>query len=75
MTIDAKTVAELAAKGTQGEWEAIRNTAFWEINPKNRRDEDPYTIGDVCATAPGNPDGGDQEANAQRIANVPAMKP
>ena len=58
---------------TPGPWRAVRNAHFWQIDPVNRRPEDPYSVGDVCSSAPEHPDGGVQEANAKLIAKAPAM--
>jgi hypothetical protein len=59
---------------TSAPWIAQRNVAFWEVVPENRIDESsPYTIADVCASAPSYPDGGLQEANARLIAAAPEL--
>lgn len=62
-------------KHTPGPWEAVRNSSFWEINPSYYRwcSNVPFTIGDVCASDPGHPDGGLQEANARLIAAAPEL--
>lgn len=61
-------------KHTPGPWRARRNNAFWEINPINAGDDGiPFSVGDVCSSAPNNPDGGLQEANARLIAAAPEM--
>jgi hypothetical protein len=61
-------------KHTNGPWEAVRNTAFWEIVPVNAgQDGVPFHVGDVCASAPGEPDSGLQEANARLIAAAPDL--
>ena len=57
---DAKTVAELAAKGTQGEWVADRG----DIIPSKAKEDEPIaTLYE-----------GSEAVDAQRIANVPAME-
>ena len=61
------------AKHTQGPWVAVNNGNYWEITPSIRADNDPFTIGDVCASEPSNPRGGLQEANARLIAAAPDL--
>jgi hypothetical protein len=58
---------------TPGPWLAARNQSYWEIIPKNKRENDPFAIGDVCPSDPENPDSGLQEANARLIAAAPEM--
>lgn len=59
---------------TPGPWVVHRNSAFWEVNPANGGDDGlPFTVADVCSSAPGDPDGGLQEANARLIAASPEM--
>jgi hypothetical protein len=61
-------------KHTPGPWKAVRNTAYWEIEPANAgQDGIPFNVGDVCASAPGMPDSGLQEANARLIAAAPDL--
>lgn len=62
-------------KFTPGPWEAERNSSYWEVRPHRKWNDDhiPYSIGDVCASEPGNPDGGLQEANARLIAAAPDL--
>ena len=60
-------------KFTPGPWVAVRNASYWDVKPQERRWEDPFTVGDVCASAPGYPDAGLQEANARLIAAAPEM--
>lgn len=56
-------------KHTPGPWKAVRNSVYWEVVPANAgKDDIPFAIGDVCASAPGNPDSGLQEANARLMA-------
>lgn len=64
--------------GTPGPWKATRNTAFWEIEVPEAWGQVepgvlPYSIGDVCASDPGDTKGL-QELNARRIARVPDME-
>ena len=60
---------------TPGPWYAVRNSAFWEVNPQREYEDDhiPYTVADCCASDPRNPDGGLQEANARLIAAAPDL--
>jgi hypothetical protein len=58
---------------TPGPWIAKRNSSFWEINPVNRSESGPWSVGDVCASAPDDADGGLQEANARLIAAAPDL--
>lgn len=58
--IDAKQVAELAAKGTQGEWVADCG----DIIPRKVKEDEP--IATLYA--------GSKSPDAHRIANVPAME-
>ena len=62
-------------KHTQGPWKAVANVAYWEVIPLNNAGENgvPFTIADVCASAPNNRDGGLQEANARLIAAAPDL--
>lgn len=62
-------------KWTPGPWVAVRNSAYWEVNPANGAGDGdvPFTIGDVCASSPGNADGGLQKANAHLIAAAPDL--
>lgn len=63
------------SKHTPGPWFAVRNSSFWEVNPQRELGDynTPFTVGDVCESAPGNPDGGLQEANARLIAAAPEL--
>lgn len=62
------------SKHTPGPWTAIRNYAFWEVQPVNGGEEGiPFCVGDVCASEPGDPDSGRQEANARLIAAAPDL--
>ena len=65
---DAKTVAELAAKGTQGTWVYHTGTAL-HGRYHTVLDADESFI--ICEAYD---DEADNKANAQRIANVPAME-
>jgi len=59
---------------TPGPWVAYRNSAFWEINPVNGGENGiPFSVGDVCASKPGFPDCGLQEANARLISAAPDL--
>lgn len=59
---------------TPGPWTAIRNCSFWEVQPVNGGEEGiPFCIGDVCASEPGDPDSGRQEANARLFAAAPDL--
>lgn len=58
---------------TPGPWVAVFNNVFWEVAPENRQENDPYTIGDVCASNPENPESGLQEANARLFAAAPEL--
>jgi hypothetical protein len=62
-------------KHTPGPWFAVRNSAYWEVNPaRNYGDEHiPYTVADCCPSDPADPDGGLQEANARLIAAAPDL--
>lgn len=61
-------------KHTPGPWKAVRNSSYWEIEPANAgQDGIPFNVGDVCASAPGDPDSGLQEANARLIAAAPEL--
>lgn len=63
-----------SVKHTPGPWAAVRNSSFWEIQPANAGVGDtPFNIGDVCASSPGFPDSGLQEANAKLIAAAPDL--
>lgn len=57
-------------KHTPTPWKAIKNSCFWEIQPENRSDSDPYQIGDVCASCPENDVHGLQQANAEFIVRA-----
>ena len=63
------------SKHTPGPWFAARNSSFWEVKPQRELFDynTPFTVADVCASAPGNPDGGLQEANARLIAAAPDL--
>lgn len=62
----------MSAKHTPGPWVATRNIAYWEINAS--RIGEPYQpIGNACATAPRDADGGLQEANARLMAASPDL--
>lgn len=64
----------METKHTPGPWQATRNSAFWEINPANAGDNGtPFAVADVCASAPGFPDGGLQEANARLVSAAPDL--
>ena len=67
---DAKTVAELAAKGTQGEWGFH---PIYDITSVVAGDRLVASTGGYQSNADPNCRA-DNEANAQRIANVPAME-
>ena len=56
-------------KFTPGPWVAQKNSTYWEFGKKGSI----YSLGDVCATNPGNPDSGEQEANAHLIAAAPEL--
>ena len=59
---------------TKGPWFAVRNSTYWEIQPAGRgEDGAPWNVGDVCSSAPGDADGGLQEANARLIAAAPDL--
>jgi hypothetical protein len=60
---------------TPGPWKAGRNSAYWEVCTERHRLEKgiPYSVADVCASDPNNPDGGLQEANARLIAAAPDL--
>lgn len=62
-------------KHTPGPWVAVRNSAYWEVNPLNNAGENgvPYTVANVCPSDPQNPSGGLQEANARLIAAAPDL--
>lgn len=65
---------QAGARHTPGPWEAKRNSSFWEVKPINGGyDGLPFTVADVCASAPGFPDAGLQEANARLIAAAPEL--
>ncbi|MCP3654355.1 MAG: hypothetical protein GY766_05590, partial [Herbaspirillum sp.] len=55
-------------------WFAVRNSSFWEINPAREYGDDniPYTVGDVCASDPGDTKGL-QESNAHLISAAPDL--
>lgn len=59
---------KLSEAATPGEWSAVPNNVFWELKPANRRDADPYTVADFCASEPDKRDGGIQEANVRFVA-------
>lgn len=61
------------SKHTPGPWFAVRNCAYWEVNPSNAGNGVPWTVADICPSSPGNPDGGLQEANARLIAAAPEL--
>jgi hypothetical protein len=63
---------------TPGPWLATYNGAFWEITPKDAgkkkgRTNIPFSVGDVCASDPENPNSGIQEANARLMAASPKL--
>lgn len=61
-------------KHTPGPWFAVRNSAFWEVNPQRNYDDKhiPYTVADCCASDPDDTTGL-QEANARLIAAAPDL--
>lgn len=61
-------------KWTPGPWFAVRNNAYWEINPARKYGDDdiPYTVGNVCASDPSDTKGR-QEPNAHLIAAAPDL--
>ena len=61
-------------KHTPGPWIAWRNSCYWEISAKNANPKKfSFDIGNVCSSAPGDRDGGLQEANARLIAAAPEL--
>jgi hypothetical protein len=58
----------MESKHTPGKLRAIRNSAYWEVNPERAWGEydAPYTVADCCPSDPGDTTGL-QEANARRI--------
>lgn len=64
----------MTAKHTPGPWFAEKNDSYWEVNPdKGGENELPFSVANVCSSAPGNRDGGLQEANARLIAAAPEL--
>lgn len=61
-------------KHTPGPWFAEANDSYWEVNPLNGgEDGTPFSVANVCCSAPGFRDGGLQEANARLIAAAPEL--
>ena len=60
-------------KHTPGPWMAVRNNAYWEVNPQHKTVGGPFSVADCCPSDPEHPDGGLQEANARLIAAAPTM--
>jgi hypothetical protein len=61
-------------KHTPAPWFAWRNSSYWEISAKNSNPEKfSFDIGNVCASSPGDRDGGLQEANARLISAAPEL--
>lgn len=58
---------------TPGPWVAEFNGYYWQVNPANKRPEDPWQIGDVCASEPETRPSSLQEANAKLFAAAPAL--
>jgi hypothetical protein len=56
----------METKHTPTPWKAIRSSSFWDIDPVNRKDGDPHSIGNVCSSDPDDSTGL-QEANAAFI--------
>jgi len=70
---DYDALQETLNNATPGDWIAIRNSSYWQIDPANKGEHDPWQIGDVCASASEDPDGGLQEANATLTAQSPRL--
>lgn len=58
---------------TPGPWVAEFNGHYWQVNPANKRPEDPWQIGDVCASEPTVKPSALQEANAKIFAAAPEL--
>ena len=58
---------------TPGPWRAVFNGCYWQVEPADKRPEDPWQIGDVCSSNPGNPACGLQKANANLFAAAPDL--
>lgn len=58
---------------TPGPWKAVRNRAFWEVNPRHDAGgKNPWTVADCCASDPSDTKGL-QEPNARLIALAPDL--
>jgi len=70
----AQELEKLLMETTPGPWFALRNAAFWEVNPFRNHGDDhiPYTVADCCASDPEDTTGL-QEKNARLIAMAPTL--
>lgn len=60
-------------KHTPTPWNAEHNDHYWTIVPESRSENDPYQIGDVCSSYPGEMNQGLQQANARHIVKCVNM--
>ena len=60
-------------KWTPGPWVARTNGYYWQVDPENKSEKDPFQVCDVCSSQPHHPEGGLQEANARLIAAAPEL--